>query len=182
MGNQNRIHLLSMLGAPIAALVAILFNFYGSAQFRDAIFIIELLITGAGMCVAFWVRRCYLSVWYVEELRITIIWKCVGALYIIFTNLWLVERLLVWMYTKGYNAYDIQIDQQWSTWQLVILLLFIGANFDSLIDFDNILYQRLKPFLDVPRFGEVGLELNKLTEDDLALLDERVAQWEKDLD
>ena len=175
--NENRLKILGTIGSGFVIFLCSLYNFYGSENFRDLLFLLELFLSGVSVFVAFLVFGKYLSVGYVVIFRAQLIGKCVGALVVIFTNLYFVDMLMLWMGSKSSLDIDIKIDQQWFTLQLMALVIFIGSNFDAIIDFDTMLETRLGPYLNVANFGETALEMGKLTRENLDAVEADMNEW-----
>jgi len=180
MGNENRLQLMLWLCTPLVFCIAILYNYLGSPQFREYIFMMELFAAAGGVCIAVLVVIKYLRVWHLDELKIVVAWKCLSAVVIIISDIYFIELLMEWMYNKSYDSLSIETDQQWATWQLALLILFIGGNLGSIIDFDNILSARISHKLGLKNFGQTALEMGKITEANLQKLEEELDGWTSD--
>jgi len=180
MGNENRLQLMLLLCSPLMFCVAILYNYLGSPQFREYIFMMELFGAVVGVIIAVLVMTKYLRVWFIDELRIVIAWKCLCALFIIVSNIYFIDLLMEWMWNKSYDCITIEVDQQWASWQLTLLILFIGGNLGSLIDFDNILSIRIVHKLGLKNFGQTALEMGKITKENLNKLEAELDGWRDD--
>jgi len=181
MENENRLQLMVGLCSPLMFCFAILFNYLGSSQFRDYIFVMELFGAIAGTCIAALVMVKYLRVWYLDELRVTIIWKSLCSFYIICSDLYFIQLLLDWIYNKSYDCLSVETDQQWATWQLSLLILYIGGNLGALLDFGNILSVRVAG-AQVKKFGETALYLEKISAADYEKLEKELNSMQTTID
>ncbi|ETR72946.1 MAG: hypothetical protein OMM_01330 [Candidatus Magnetoglobus multicellularis str. Araruama] len=150
--NENRIRLISYLLAPFIAVLGIVYNNYGNAQFRDSIFQVQLLVYFVVIVMAFGIIWKYSTVWYLIQLRVQILWKWTSSIYMIISTSYFIPLLLQWIADKSYKQIHVQSDQNWSSVQLGFAVAYAGANLGAFLDFENLINVRLAKEIETPLF------------------------------
>lgn len=182
MRNENRLIIMGTLFSPLIVLIGILYNSYGDPKFRDVICAAQIFIAIISIALSYGVFRRYFILVKVPEVSIPSTWKCVCSLFIICLNLYLLYLLNEFSQTKGINIVDIKIDMQWHSYQFGILIVLIGAAFDSLIDEENMLIERFRSRIVIPLFGEIACNNGYLTDDQLNEILKEINEWKQDIE
>jgi len=175
--NENRIRLIVYLISPLVCILGVVYNNYGNAQFRDSIFQVQLILYFVVIVISVGCFFKYISQWYLRELRILILFKCIFASYVAVSSFYFIPLLTQWIADKSYLSINIQSDQLWSTAQIGFVVSFMGAILGAFLDFPTLIDLRIGSKLNVPFFGETGLEMNLLTEEKLIELEKEIQSW-----